>query len=156
MQRIIVSLFIAFFSLTVHAAKPQKAPASPDPAVSKPTNALDPAWQEIEKKVIAIVGQKGQRTIVDIAYAEVGADACPGLKINGKAFNESFDALIEDPEHKRSPEQQRALEHQSMAYIGVYVGLLLSESFGDRDRFCKEVDVVKTTKAGPSKFWTAK
>lgn len=116
-------------------------------------NVLDPAWEELEKKAVRLLGQEGQRKLVDMAYAEVGADACPGIKVDNKAFNETFDAITADNKKERAPDQQRAVDHQSMAYLGVYVGLLLSESYGNREKFCQDVERVKGRKGGPSAYW---
>lgn len=126
-------------------------------AIEAPTgtaaNVLDPAWEELEKKAVRLLGQEGQRKLVDMAYAEVGADACPGIKVDNKAFNETFDAITADTKKERNPDQQRSVDHQSMAYLGVYVGLLLSESYGNREKFCQDVERVKGRKGGPSTYW---
>ncbi len=144
-------LFIAL--LAGLAAGPTLA-ASVDSAsvISK----LDPAWQELENKTAKLIGRDSQHAMVDMAYAEVAIDACPGLTANKAAFDKGFEGLSSDPLKKRKPEEQRPFEHQVMAFFGVYTGLILSESFIDRDAFCKDVAGVQSRKGGPSQYWVAK
>lgn len=114
---------------------------------------LDPAWAEVEKKTVKLLGQQGQRQLVDMAYAEIATDACPRLELNQKAMSEGFDRLSAG---KKTPAEDPSYERNLMTYFGVYTGLILSESFIDKESFCQQVEGVKQRKGGPTQFWTAK
>ena len=118
-----------------------------DPSVAK----LDPAWAELEKKTIQILGQEGQRQVVDMAYAEIATDACGGLVLNQKAMTEGFDHLSEAG--NRTTGGRQSYERGMMAYFGVYTGLILAESFLDKHSFCDGVQRAKQRSGGPSRFW---
>ena len=127
------------------------APAwATNPSITK----LDPAWTEVEKKTIRLVGQEGQRQLVDMAYAEIAADACAGLVLNQKAMEEGFDRLAEAG--GKAPGGRQSYERGMMAYFGVYTGLLLAESYLDKPYFCEGVDRLRKGEGGPGRFWIAK
>lgn len=115
---------------------------------------LDPAWQEMERRVSKLVGPTHQKTLLDMAYAQVGADACQGLELNSKAYEDSFGAMAAAP--KKDAAEQRRFENTLMTDFGVYTGLIVAESFIDKPGFCKAVDRIKAKNGGPAKFWTAK
>jgi hypothetical protein len=115
---------------------------------------LDPAWQAMEQRVTPLVGQTGQRTLLDMAYAQVAVDACPGLALNAKAFDAAFGKLAGGL--KKDAAEQRKFENKLMAEFGTYTGLVLAESFLDKPAFCQAVEGIKTRKGGPAQFWTAK
>ncbi|MGY6216979.1 hypothetical protein ACW73L_17620 [Methylolobus aquaticus] len=120
-----------------------------DPSVAK----LDPAWAELEKKTTQLLGQEGQRQVVDMAYAEIATDACGGLTLNQKAMTEGFDQLAEAG--NKATAGRQSYERGMMAYFGVYTGLILAESFLDKRSFCDGVERAKVRKGGPSRFWTS-
>ena len=120
-----------------------------DPSVAK----LDPAWAELERKTIKLLGQEGQRQVVDMAYAEIASDACGGLVLNPKAMTEGFDHLAEAG--NKATGGRQSFERGMMAYFGVYTGLILAESFLDKNSFCEGVERVRQRSGGPSKFWTS-
>jgi hypothetical protein len=154
MNKTLMLSLVAFLTLPSLAWTKDKASnADIQAPTGTAANVLDPAWEELEKKAVRLLGQEGQRKLVDMAYAEVGADACPGIKVDNKAFNATFDAITADTKKERNADQQRAVDHQSMAYLGVYVGLLLSESYGNREKFCQDVERVKGRQGGPSVYW---
>jgi len=115
---------------------------------------LDPAWKSMEARVTQLVGQAGQRTLLDMAFAQVAVDACPGLTINAKGYRDAFAGLIKGKTQNAA--EHRRFEHALMTDFGVYTGLILAESFLDKAEFCRSVDNVKTRKAGPSRFWTTR
>lgn len=119
------------------------------------TSKLDPAWTEVEKKTIQAVGQQFQRQLVDMAYAEIATDACPGIALNQAAITNGFDQMVANS-GKTAPAERQTFERNMMAFFGIYTGLLLSESFIDKETFCKEVETAKQRKGGPTKYWTAK
>ena len=43
-----------------------------------------------------------------------------------------------------------------MTDFGVYTGLVVAESFLDKQGFCQAVETIKAKHGGPSQFWTAK
>jgi len=47
---------------------------------------LDPAWKSMEARVTRLVGKPGQRTLLDMAFAQVAVDACSGLAINDQGL----------------------------------------------------------------------
>jgi hypothetical protein len=113
---------------------------------------LDPAWKEMEARVTRLLGQTGQRQLLDMAYAQVAVDACPGLRLKEKAYEEGFSRLAGSA--KRAPAEQRKFENEMMADFGVYTGLVLAESFLDKPAFCLAVGKVRDKSGGPSRFWT--
>ena len=113
---------------------------------------LDPAWKEMEARVTRLLGQTGQRQLLDMAYAQVAVDACPGLKLKEKAYDEGFSRLAGGV--KREPAAQRKFENEMMADFGVYTGLVLAESFLDKPAFCQGVAKLKEKGTGPDRFWT--
>ncbi len=119
------------------------------------TSKLDPAWTEVEKKTIKAVGQQFQRQLVDMAYAEIATDACPGIALNQTANTNGFDQMVANS-GKTTLAEQQTFERNMMAFLGVYTGLLLSESFIDKETFCKEVETAKVRKGGPTRYWAAK
>jgi len=121
-----------------------------DPSVTK----LDPAWAKLEKNTIQLVGPEGQRQLVDMAYAEIATDACPGLTLNQQAMTEGFDRLAEAG--NKTGGGRQSYERGMMAYFGVYTGLMLAESFLDKPSFCDGVERVKQKNGGPGKFWIAR
>ena len=115
---------------------------------------LDPAWKSLESRVTRLLGQHGQRQLLDMAYAQVAVDACPGLTLKDKAYEEGFSRLAGAA--KRHPVEQRKFENEMMADFGVYTGLVLAESFLDKTAFCQSVDRIRRQAGGPSRFWTAR
>lgn len=115
---------------------------------------LDPAWKSMEARVTKLVGQTGQRNLVDMAFAQVAVDACPGLAINAKGYRDAFAGLIKGK--TKNAAEHRRFEQALMTDFGVYTGLILAESFIDKPGFCRSVDKVKASKAGPTRFWRAK
>ena len=115
---------------------------------------LDPAWQEMERRVTGLIGPTHQKTLLDMAYAQVAVDACPGLALNSKAYEDSFGAMVAGP--KKDAAEQRRFENTLMTDFGVYTGLIVAESFIDKPGFCKAVDGIKARNGGPAKFWTSK
>jgi len=113
---------------------------------------LDPAWKEMEARVARLLGQAGQHQLLDMAYAQVAVDACPGLRLKEKAYEEGFSRLAGSV--KRAPAEQRKFENEMMADFGVYTGLVLAESFLDKPAFCLAVGKVRDKSGGPSRFWT--
>lgn len=118
-------------------------------------NKLDPAWVEMESKVIKLVGKDKQRQMVDLAYATVAADKCQGLNIDGKMINQEFEVLSADTQKHRNPDEQRQFEIDLSVAFGIYVGLVLAEGLEDIPAFCQEVASVKARNGGPSRFWSA-
>jgi hypothetical protein len=115
---------------------------------------LDPAWKGMEKRVIALVGQQGQRQLLDMAYAQVAVDACPGLALNGKTIDETFGSLL--AAKRKDAAEYRHFENKVMTEFGTYTGLVLAESFIDKPAFCQAVAGIKSKPVGPGKYWTAK
>lgn len=115
---------------------------------------LDPAWKALEQRTTRLVGQANQRKLLDMAYAQVAADACPGLNLNRTAFESAFGGMVGGA--KKDAAAQRRLENEVSTYFGAYTGLLLAESFIDKPAFCKGVEGVKSRKGGPTGFWSAK
>lgn len=115
---------------------------------------LDPAWQEMERRVTGLVGPTHQKTLLDMAYAQVAVDACPGLGLNNKAFDDAFNLMTGSA--RKDAVEQRRFENSLMTDFGVYTGLIVAESFIDKPGFCKAVDGIKARNGGPAKFWTAK
>ena len=113
---------------------------------------LDLAWQAMERRVTPLLGQTGQRTLLDMAYAQVAADACPGLAINRNAFEAAFGRLAGGL--KKNVAEQRQFENRLMAEFGTYTGLVLAESYLDKPGFCQAVAAVKARKGNPSQFWS--
>ena len=113
---------------------------------------LDPAWKEMESRVTRLLGQTGQRQLLDMAYAQVAVDACPGMKLKEKAYEEGFSRLAGGV--KRDPAEQRKFENAMMADFGVYTGLVLAESFLDKPAFCHAVARLQDKATGPGRFWT--
>ena len=116
---------------------------------------LDPAWTEVEKKAVQALGQPVQRQLVDMAYAEIATDACPGIVLSKTAMTGGFDQISASSGKTNAVEKQ-TFDRNMMAFFGVYTGLILAESFIDKEAFCAGVDGVKQRKSGPTKFWTAK
>ncbi len=119
------------------------------------SNKLDPAWVEMENKVINLVGKDKQRQMLDLAYATVAADKCQGLNVDGKMINKEFEILSSDTQKHRNPDEQRQFEIDLSVAFGVYVGLVLAEGLQDMPAFCQEVDAVKARNGGPNRFWSA-
>jgi len=115
---------------------------------------LDPAWKSMESRVKRLVGLSGQRTLLDMAFAQVAVDACPDLAINAKGYRDAFAGLIKGKTQNAA--EHRRFEHALMTDFGVYTGLILAESFIDKPAFCRSVDKVKAGKSGPTRFWTAR
>lgn len=115
---------------------------------------LDPAWRGMEQRVTTLLGPTGQRTLLDMAYAQVAVDACPGLTLNNRAYEEAFAGLVSG--RNKDWSQQRRFENRMMAEFGTYTGLVLAESFLDKAAFCRAVEGIKARQAGPSKFWTSR
>lgn len=115
---------------------------------------LDPAWRGMEQRVTRLLGQTGQRTLLDMAYAQVAVDACSGLTLNNPAYEEAFSNLA--GAKKRNPSEQRRFENQMMAEFGTYTGLVLAESFLDKAAFCRAVEGIKARRGGPNRFWIAR
>jgi hypothetical protein len=153
MREILLVSLIGLASLPVLAET--TTTGAPITAPASTANPLDPAWQELERKVSTFIGQQKQREMLDMAYAEVAADACPGIKLNGAAINSALDVMGANTGNTRTPEAQRRFEHEMMIYVGVYTGLVLAESFQDRELFCKQVWNVNSRKGGPTRFWSA-
>ncbi len=112
---------------------------------------LDPAWKAMEARVTQLVGQSGQRTLLDMAFAQVAVDACPGLAINSKAYDEAFARLSKA--RKNDAAKPLRFERALMTDFGVYTGLVVAESFLDKPGFCKGVEKIKARKNGPAQFW---
>jgi len=115
---------------------------------------LDPVWKGMEKRVIALVGQRGQRQLLDMAYAQVGVDACPGLALNPQAIDATFASLL--AAKRKDAAEFRQFENKVMTEFGTYTGLVLAESFIDKPAFCRTVEGLKGKPGGPGKYWTAK
>lgn len=116
---------------------------------------LDPAWKGMEKRVIGLLGQQGQRKLLDMAYAQVAVDACPGLSLNVKTIDETFGSLLAAQQMKGAAEY-RQFENKVMTEFGTYTGLVLAESFIDKPVFCATVEAIRTQAGGPGKYWIAK
>ena len=116
---------------------------------------FDPAWAEVEKKAIQALGQPVQRQLVDMAYAEIATDVCPGIVLDKTAITRGFDQMAANSGKTTAIEKQ-GFDRNMMAFFGIYTGLLLAESFVDKETFCAGVDGVKQKKSGPTQFWTAK
>ena len=115
---------------------------------------LDPAWIAMERRVRGLLGSEGQKTLLDMAYAQVAVDACPFGSVDQEAVSKTLDALASPP--KRAPLAQRAFENEMMNYLGVYTGLLIAESFIDHPAFCQGLKAVLSRKGGPSRWLHAK
>jgi hypothetical protein len=115
---------------------------------------LDPAWKSMEARVSQLVGKSGQRTLLDMAFAQVAVDACPGLAINSKAYDDAFTRLSKGKTNDAG--EHRRFEQALMTDFGVYTGLVVAESFLDKPGFCRSVEKVKAHKAGPTQFWSTK
>lgn len=118
-------------------------------------NKLDPAWVEMEHKVIKLAGKDKQRQMLDLAYATVAADKCQGVNVDGKMINQEFEVLSADTQKHRNPDEQRQFEIDLSVAFGAYVGLVLAEGVQDIPAFCREVDSVKARNGGPNRFWSA-
>jgi len=115
---------------------------------------LDPAWKSMEARVTHLVGKSGQRTLLDMAFAQVAVDACRGLAINPKAYEESFARLSSDK--IKDAGEHRRFEQALMTDFGVYTGLVVAESFLDKSGFCQSVENIKNNNGGPARFWDIK
>lgn len=115
---------------------------------------LDPAWKSMELRVTRLIGKSGQRTLLDMAFAQVAVDACSGLAINAKAYDEAFTRL--NSGKTKDAGEHRRFEQALMTDFGVYTGLVLAESFLDKPGFCQSVENIKTKKGGPTQFWATK
>ena len=111
---------------------------------------LDPAWIAMERRVRGLLGSEGQKTLLDMAYAQVAVDACPFGSLDKEAVSKTLDTLASPP--KRAPLAQRAFENEMMNYLGVYTGLLIAESFIDHPAFCQGLKRVLSRKGGPSRW----
>ncbi len=112
---------------------------------------LDPAWKEMEHRVGKLLGQADQRKLLDMAYAQVAVDACPGLAIDAKGFEHAFAGMA--GKGQRTPTEQWRFENEMMVDFGVYTGLVLAESFLDKPVFCEAVERIRQKAGGPSHFW---
>jgi hypothetical protein len=115
---------------------------------------LDPAWKSMESRVTRLVGKSGQRTLLDMAFAQVAVDACPGLAINAKAYDEALTRLSSSK--TKDAGEHRRFEQVLMTDFGVYTGLVVAESFLDKPGFCQSVENIKNNKGGPTLFWVTK
>lgn len=115
---------------------------------------LDPAWRGMERRVAGFLGQTSQRMLLDMAYAQVAVDACPGLSLDQPAFEAAFSRLAGT--RKRDLNDQRRFENRMMTEFGTYTGLVLAESFLDKSAFCRTIETIKTRQGGPGKFWIAR
>ena len=115
---------------------------------------LDPAWKAMEGRVTRLLGSTGQRQLLDMAYAQVAADACPPVKLDNQSVEATLTKLAGIA--KREPAAQRQFENALMADFGVYTGLVLAESFLDKPGFCAAVERLKVKRTGPGQFWTTK
>ena len=111
---------------------------------------LDPAWIAMERRVRGLLGSEGQKTLLDMAYAQVAVDACPFGSLDKEAVSKTLDALASSS--KKAPLAQRAFENEMMNYLGVYTGLLIAESFIDHPAFCQGLKGVLSRKGGPSRW----
>jgi hypothetical protein len=111
---------------------------------------LDPAWRQMERRVRDLLGSEGQKSLLDMAYAQVAVDACPGWVLDRDAVSKALDDFA--TKLKRAPEDQRAFDNEMMNYLGVYTGLLIAESFIDHPAFCKGLKAVVLKKDGPSRW----
>jgi len=114
---------------------------------------MDAAWLDLEQKLTALVGSADQRQILDMAYAEVTASACPGFKVDGKAFEQGVNTVLAESRKKYGEQEMKSVEQKATVYYGVYLGFLISDSYADKNAFCKEAGDVRAKKGGPSHFW---
>lgn len=112
---------------------------------------LEPAWQAVEGKLIPLVGEQRNRLLIDLVYASVAGNVCPGVSVNAEEFKRAFSRFEDEKYRGMAEEPQKHYEHELLIHYGTYIGLLTAEALADRDAFCLTAKDVKTSGGGP--YW---